>query len=84
MTLPNASSLSWLDNGNNLLFSELAEGLHMLIVTTDRGTRSTPHRICVLLKLERGMAHHSRISHPMATRCWWSRWMLAACSSPAT
>ena len=44
-TLPNASSLSWIDKGNRLLFSELTEGLHMVIVTTDRRTRSTPHRI---------------------------------------
>ena len=60
MTLPNASSLSWLDNGNNLLFSELAEGLHMLIVTTDRGRGQ--RRVVYAPPSERGMAHHSYLS----------------------
>jgi len=31
--LPNASSLTWIDNGKRLLFSEIKEGLHMVLVT---------------------------------------------------
>jgi hypothetical protein len=39
--LPNASSLTWIEGGRRLLFSEITEGLHMVVVTTDesRGQR---------------------------------------------
>lgn len=60
MTLPNASSLSWIDNGNRLLFSELTEGLHMVVVTTDEGRGQ--RRIIYSPPGERGMAHHSYLS----------------------
>ena len=59
-TLPNASSLSWIDKGNRLLFSELTEGLHMVIVTTDEGRGQ--RRIVYSPPSERGMAHHSYLS----------------------
>ena len=33
--LRNASSLTWIDGGKRLLFSEIKQGLHMALVTTD-------------------------------------------------
>ena len=69
MTLPNASSLSWLDNGDNLLFSELAEGLHMLIVTTDRG-RGQRRIVCYHTAGRKGESFAGRASgryHPTAS-----------------
>ena len=33
--LPNASSLTWIEGGKRLLFSEIKEGLHLVLVTTD-------------------------------------------------
>src|SRR6266852_4735344 len=35
--LPNSSSLTWFEAGKRLLFSEIKEGLHMPVVTTDEG-----------------------------------------------
>ena len=37
--MPNASSLTWIEDGKRLLFSEIKEGLHMAVVTTDEGRR---------------------------------------------
>src|SRR5437868_13259021 len=37
LLLPNSSSLSWIERGKRLLFSEIKEGLHMAIVTSDEG-----------------------------------------------
>ena len=34
--LPNASSLTWIENGKRLLFSEIKQGMHMTVVSTDR------------------------------------------------
>ncbi len=58
--LPNAASLTWIDNGKRLLFSEITEGIHMVIVTTDeaRGQR----REVYSPPGERSMAHHSYLS----------------------
>ncbi len=58
--LPNSSSLTWVDNGKRLLFSEIAEGLHMGVVTTDesRGDR----RNVYWPEGNRSMAHHSYLS----------------------
>jgi eukaryotic-like serine/threonine-protein kinase len=62
ITLPNASSLTWIDAGKRLLFSEVEEGggLHMILVTTDasRGQR----RVIYSPPAERGMVHHSYLS----------------------
>ncbi len=58
--LPNASSLSWIGNGKRLLFSEIKEGLHMGVVTTDEGRGQS--RDVYLPAGERGMAHHSFLS----------------------
>jgi tRNA A-37 threonylcarbamoyl transferase component Bud32 len=37
LMLPNASSLTWIDGGKRLLFSEIKEGIHMIVVSTDLG-----------------------------------------------
>jgi serine/threonine protein kinase len=41
MLMPNASSLTWIEGGKRLLFSEIKEGLHMAVVTTDEGRGNT-------------------------------------------
>jgi eukaryotic-like serine/threonine-protein kinase len=58
--LRNASSLTWYDNGKRLLFSEIKQGLHMGIVTTDEGRGQS--REVYLPPGERSMAHHSYLS----------------------
>ena len=32
LMLPNASSLSWIENGKRLLFSEINKGMHMVVL----------------------------------------------------
>ena len=58
--LPNSSSVSWIDGGKHLLFSEIKQGLHMAVVTTDlsRGNK----RDVYVPADDRGMAHHSYLS----------------------
>jgi serine/threonine protein kinase/Tol biopolymer transport system component len=58
--LPNASSLSWIGNGKRLLFSEIKEGLHLGVVTTDESRGQS--RDLYLPAGERSMAHHSYLS----------------------
>ncbi len=60
MLLPNASSLTWIEGGKRLLFSEITEGLHMVVVTTNesRGQR----REVYAPPGDRSMAHHSYLS----------------------
>src|SRR5205807_2624054 len=58
--LPNASSLSWIDGGKRLLFSEVREGLHMVVVTTDQGRGRS--RDVYVPSGKRSMAHHSYLS----------------------
>jgi serine/threonine protein kinase/Tol biopolymer transport system component len=58
--LPNASSLTWIEGGKRLLFSEIKEGLHMVLVTTDEGRGQS--RDVYAPPSERGMAHHSYLS----------------------
>ncbi|HXP70094.1 MAG TPA: protein kinase [Candidatus Dormibacteraeota bacterium] len=58
--LPNASSLTWIEGGKRLLFSEIKEGLHMVLVTTDEGRGQS--RDVYVPPSERGMAHHSYLS----------------------
>jgi len=60
LLLRNASSLTWIDNGKRLLFSEIKSGLHMGIVTTDQARGDT--RDVYLPPSERSMAHHSYLS----------------------
>ena len=58
--LPNASSLTWIEGGNRLLFSEIKEGLHMVLVTTDEGRGQS--REVYSPPGERSMVHHSYLS----------------------
>jgi eukaryotic-like serine/threonine-protein kinase len=60
MLLANASSLSWIDKGKRLLFSEIKEGLHMAIVTTDENRGDS--RDVYVPEGKRSMAHHSYLS----------------------
>jgi Tol biopolymer transport system component/predicted Ser/Thr protein kinase len=60
LTLPNASSLTWIENGKRLLFSEIKQGMHMAVVTTDLGRGQA--RDVYDPPSERGMAHHSYLS----------------------
>jgi len=60
MLLPNSSSLTWIEGGKRLLFSEIKEGLHMGVVTTDE---SRGHSRDVYWPAGgRSMAHHSYLS----------------------
>jgi len=58
--LPNASSLTWIENGKRMLFSEIKEGLHMVVVTTDLGRGQ--RREVYAPPGDRSMAHHSYLS----------------------
>jgi eukaryotic-like serine/threonine-protein kinase len=58
--LPNASSLTWIQGGKRLLFSEIKEGLHMAIVTADEGRGQS--RDVYVPSGDRSMAHHSYLS----------------------
>jgi Tol biopolymer transport system component/predicted Ser/Thr protein kinase len=60
MMFPNASSLTWIDGGKRLLFSEIKEGIHMAVVTTDQG-RGQNRDVYVPVN-DRAMAHHSYLS----------------------
>ena len=60
LLLPNSSSLTWIGNGKQLLFSEIKEGLHMALVTTDEGRGNS--RDVYVPKGARSMAHHSYLS----------------------
>lgn len=58
--LPNSSSLTWIDGGKHLLFSEIKQGLHMAVVTTDLSRGHS--RDIYIPPDDRGMAHHSYLS----------------------
>ena len=58
--LPDASSLTWIEGGKRLLFSEIKEGLHMVVVTTDLGRGQK--REVYAPPGDRSMAHHSYLS----------------------
>src|SRR5277367_5105235 len=58
--MKNASSLSWIEDGKRLLFSEIKSGLHMGVVTTDEGRGQS--RDVYVPAGERSMAHHSYLS----------------------
>lgn len=60
LMLRNASSLSWIEGGKRLLFSEIKSGLHMGVVTTDEG-RGESRDVFVPMG-DRSMAHHSYLS----------------------
>ena len=58
--MKNASSLTWIAGGKNLLFSEIKGGFHMCLVTTDEGRGQS--RDVYVPAGERSMAHHSHLS----------------------
>jgi serine/threonine protein kinase/Tol biopolymer transport system component len=60
LLLPNASSLSWVEGGKSLLYSEIKEGLHMAVVTSDQGRGNS--RDVYVPAGDRSMAHHSYVS----------------------
>jgi serine/threonine protein kinase/Tol biopolymer transport system component len=60
LLLPNASSLTWIEGGKRLLFSEIKEGLHMAVVTTDDDRANS--RDVYVPAGKRSMAHHSYLS----------------------
>jgi DNA-binding winged helix-turn-helix (wHTH) protein/Tol biopolymer transport system component len=58
--MPNSSSLTWIEQGKRLLFSEFREGLHLVVVTTDEGRGNS--RDIYVPAGKRSMAHHSYLS----------------------
>ncbi|MGH9741361.1 MAG: protein kinase domain-containing protein [Candidatus Acidiferrum sp.] len=60
LMLRNASSLTWIDGGKRLLFSEIKSGLHMAVVTTDQARGNS--RDVYVPAGDRSMAHHSYLS----------------------
>ena len=60
LLMANSSSLTWIDGGKRLLFSEIKEGLHMGLVTTDEDRGNS--RDVYLPDGKRSMAHHSYLS----------------------
>jgi Tol biopolymer transport system component/predicted Ser/Thr protein kinase len=60
LMLPNASSLTWIQGGKRLLFSEIKNGLHMAIVSADE-SRGSSRDVYVPVG-RRSMAHHSYLS----------------------
>ena len=60
LILRNASSLTWIEGGKRLLFSEMKSGLNMGVVTTDEGRGQS--RDVYFPAGDRSMAHHSYLS----------------------
>ena len=58
--MPNSSSVTWIDGGKRLLFSEIKSGLHMGVVVTDLNRGNS--RDVYLQAGSRSMAHHSYVS----------------------
>jgi Tol biopolymer transport system component len=56
----NASSLSWIDSGRRLLFSEIRDGLRMVLITTNEARGET--RDVYVPPGNRMMVHHSYLS----------------------
>jgi serine/threonine protein kinase/Tol biopolymer transport system component len=69
LMLRNASSLTWIEGGKRLLFSEIEGGMHMGVVTTDEGRGQ--RRDVYLPVGDRSMVHHSYLSPD-------GKWVLAA------
>jgi Tol biopolymer transport system component len=60
LLLSNASSLTWIDGGQRLLFSEIRQALHMVLITTDEARGQI--RDVYAPSGERSMVHHSYLS----------------------
>jgi eukaryotic-like serine/threonine-protein kinase len=78
LLMKNASSLSWIndgktENGKRLLFSEIREGLHMVLVTTNEGRGES--RDVYVPPGARSMVHHSYLSPD-------GRWVLLVVMDP--
>ncbi len=58
--LSNASSLTWIDGGQRLLFSEIRQAIHMVLITTDEARGQI--RDVYVPSGERSMIHHSYLS----------------------
>src|SRR5580704_10268891 len=58
--LPNASSLTWIEGGKRLLFSEFKSGMHLAVVATDENRGNS--RDVYVPPGERSMAHHAYLS----------------------
>ncbi len=58
--LPNSSTLSWIDGGKRLLFSEVREAAHMVLVTTDESRGDG--RVVYAPPGDRSMVHHAYLS----------------------
>ena len=60
LLVPNSSSLTWIEQGKRLLFSEFREGIHLVVVTTDEDRGNS--RDVYVPAGKRSMAHHSYLS----------------------
>ena len=60
LLLPNSSSLSWIEGGKRLMFSEMRNGMHLVLVTTDEARGDL--RDVYLPPGQRSMVHHSYLS----------------------
>ena len=60
LLLPNSSSLTWIQDGKHVLFSEIKQGLHMVVVTSDEARGQS--RDVYVPTGERSMVHHSYLS----------------------
>jgi len=75
LMLRNASSLTWIEGGKRLLFSEIKNGLHMGVVTSDEARGQS--RDVYLPVGNRSMAHHSYLSPD-------AKWVLIAAQMDET
>ena len=60
LLFPNSSSLIWIQDGKHVLFSEIKQGLHMALVTSDEARGHS--RDVYVPSGERSMVHHSYLS----------------------
>jgi eukaryotic-like serine/threonine-protein kinase len=60
LLLPNSSSLTWIQDGKHVLFSEIKQGLHMALVTSDEARGQS--RDVYIPPGERSMVHRSYLS----------------------
>jgi eukaryotic-like serine/threonine-protein kinase len=60
LLLPNASSLTWIEEGKRLLYSEIKQGLHLAVVTSDESRGNS--RDVYDPPGDRSMAHHAYLS----------------------
>jgi serine/threonine protein kinase/Tol biopolymer transport system component len=58
--LPNSSSLTWIDEGKRLLFSEIREASHMVLVTANESRGES--RVVYAPPGQRSMVHHAWLS----------------------